>query len=171
MDLFFEQELTAVAQEVCARHGLPWQEVVGQGLLESGHGEEPCGTFNYFGRKYTDESAATGLFTYSEKWTNEEGGPDAYVEDDEHIYKGDNQWEIVAKFKNYPSLEAAVEDWCLRIKREGPEYTQSTWDPYKEAREALPDRAEFRRLLTKRYGTDSRYLIKLERVMRESNLL
>lgn len=171
MEPTFKEVLTRVAQEVCPQYGLPWKEVVGQGLLESGHGQEPCGTFNYFGRKFTDESAATGLFTFSTKWTREEGDEDAYVQDEEHIYLGDNQWKIIAKFKNYPSLYAAVGDWCMRILHIGPEYSMSNWDPYKEAREALPDRQAFRRLLTKRYGTDSRYLEKLERVMEENDLL
>ena len=100
------------AQEVCRRYGIPASVCIAQAAIESTWGEDAIWEWNLFGRKAIEGDNFTNL------WTQEYEGPNAYTEDEEHIYIGGNVWRIKAAFKIYDNLAEAIEDYCILLTEE-----------------------------------------------------
>lgn len=120
--------LAPTAQSICCKYDLPVSVCVAQGALESGWGQYIIGQYNLFGRKWN------GVGNYIEVETEE-------------FYDGKRQ-TITAKFQDYDSLAAAVEDWCTLITFE-PVYA-----PCLEYRKEIDT---FVRILGPIYATDPEY--------------
>lgn len=95
--------ITPTAQSVCANYDLPWQCVVGQGAIESSWGNSRIGEYNIFGRKAVAGDKSIEVETQEDDGTG-------------------NWYTITAAFKDYDSLDEAIQDWCELME----------WGPYQE---------------------------------------
>lgn len=134
--------LAPTAQSICRIYDLPVSVCVAQGAIESGWGRYIIGQFNLFGRKWN--------------------GAGNYIEvETEEFYGG--KWQIItAKFQDYDSLAAAVEDWCILI----------TVEPvYAPCLQYRKDIAEFVRILGPIYATDPDYAGKVLSTIAANHLI
>jgi len=93
--------ITPTAQAVCNKYDLPSACVIAQGAIESGWNTATIGQFNLFGRKAVD------------------GDKSITVPTQEYVGNGIYQ-TIYAAFKDYDSLDEAIDDWCQLME----------WGPY-----------------------------------------
>lgn len=140
----FIEWLGSSAQQQCACYGLPASVVIAQGALESGWGKDVIGEYNFFGRKW-----------------NGEGN---YIEVPTQEYWGGEYHSIVAKFQDYDSLLAAIDDWCILITQE-PCYSEAygAWCEHH-------DIEEFVRFMAEHYATDPDYADKVLSTIRANDL-
>lgn len=108
----FIEWLKPAAEAQCACYGLPASVLIAQGAIESGWGAYKIGEFNIFGRKAVDGDKSISV------WTKEYGNESAYDQDEQHVYLGNNWWNIVADFKDYDNLLQACDDWCILMTQE-----------------------------------------------------
>lgn len=94
----FLEMIAPVAQEICPKYGLFASVCIAQAIQETGWGKYPSATNNYWGRKGVE-------------------GDDMEQQNTFEYYNGELVY-IVDGFKNYPSIEAAVEDYCVLITQE-----------------------------------------------------
>lgn len=124
----FIEWIAPAAVKICSRYGLYPSVCIAQAAIESTWGADVIeaepgdinsgratgfGGANFFGRKAVSSDPLKKW-----EWTTENGGPDAYTEDEDHIYLGVHRWRIKAWFKLYPSMEEAVEDYCILLTEE-----------------------------------------------------
>jgi len=120
--------LAPAAVKICKEYNLYPSVCMAQAAIESTWGEDiieatsedvessratGAGGFNLFGRKAVSSDSMQKW-----EWTREHGGPEAYEEDNDHIYLGENRWKIKAWFKLYPSIESAIVDYCVLLTEE-----------------------------------------------------
>lgn len=85
-------------QEICKKYNLFSSVCIAQAALESGWGRYTIGKYNLFGRKAVDGDKSI-LVTTQECY--------------------DGEWQnISAAFKDYDSLEDAIEDYCVLLTEE-----------------------------------------------------
>jgi flagellum-specific peptidoglycan hydrolase FlgJ len=120
--------ITGIAKEVCKKYDLPFECCVAQGAIESSWGGDRIGEFNLFGRKAVDSD------NFIEVSTQEDDGTG-------------NLYTITAKFKDYSSLNEAIDDWCQLM----------CWGPYQQYADqyhADHDLESFVRGIASVYATD-----------------
>ena len=132
--------IASVAQERCKKYKLFPSVCIAQAALESGWGRYRIGEYNLFGRKAV------------------EGDRSIIVKTQEYL---DGEWQnISAAFKDYDSLEEAVEDYCILITEEpvyAPCLEQTTIE-------------NFVNTLGPIYATDPEYANKILRTISASEL-
>ena len=87
--------LAPVAVPICKKYGIYPSVCLAQGAIESAWGDAIIGSYNLFGRKAVDGDDAMNCNTQEEV--------DGQMVDTD------------ADFKLYPSLEAAIEDYCILV--------------------------------------------------------
>lgn len=133
--------LAPVAQRICASYHLFASVCIAQGALESAWGNSRIGEYNIFGRKAVVGDNA--LLVQTEEYE-------------------DGVWETIdAVFKDYDSLEEAVEDWCILI---------TTEPVYSECLNYLDSIERFIAVLAPVYATDPDYAAKLLATIRANVL-
>lgn len=144
-------------------YGLYPSVMIAQAILETGWGEKLSGTFNCFGRKYKPGHDPEGKFTMH---VTTEEIPDKPLSDDgidgwRHLY--DSVWEKSLAFKDYNCFEDCVRDYAERI---------ATHPAYAAAAEAARnnDYYGYVKAVAAKWATDSKYLDKLFRLIRQENL-
>ena len=90
--------IAPVAQDICKKYNLFASVCIAQAALESGWGKYRIGEYNLFGRKAVEGDSSITVET-------------------QECYDG-NWQTISADFKDYTSLEEAVEDYCILITEE-----------------------------------------------------
>ena len=123
-----------VAQNICSKYDLPPAVVTAQGAIESAWGESKIGQYNLFGRKAV-------------------AGDKSIIETTQEDYNG--QWVTIdAAFKDYDSLDEAIDDWCQLIE----------WGPYKPTSDQYHqdhDLNAFIQGIASVYATDPEYANKI----------
>jgi flagellar protein FlgJ len=127
----FLEWITETAKRVCENYDLPAACVIAQGAIESSWGNDRIGEFNLFGRKAVNGDKCIELPT------NEDDGTG-------------NQYTIIAKFKDYGSLDEAINDWC-QLMGWGP------YQPYTDQYHIDHDLEAFVRGIASVYATDIYY--------------
>lgn len=119
-----------VAEEICGQYDLPVACLLSQAAIESAWGNAKIGEFNLFGRKAVQ-------------------GDKSIILETSECYNG--IWKtIFAPFKDYDSLDEAVDDWCQLME----------WGPYKEYADQYHqdhDLEAFVRGIASVYATDPEY--------------
>ncbi|EAX47559.1 Mannosyl-glycoprotein endo-beta-N-acetylglucosamidase [Thermosinus carboxydivorans Nor1] len=136
--------LGPVAQRVCRKYGLPASVCIAQGALESGWGRYVIGEYNLFGRKAVA------------------GDKSITVTTQEYI---NGEWVTINdEFKDYDSLDEAVEDWCVLMTEE-PAYADAlaVW-------QETHDVEQFVRTMGPVYATDPEYADKVLATIRANDL-
>jgi flagellar protein FlgJ len=136
--------ITEPAKNVCEGYGLPYACVVAQGAIESGWGNTKIGKYNIFGRK-----AVEG---------------DKYIEVETQEDDGTGNWyTITAKFKDYDSLEEAIDDWCQLME-------WRDYKPYADQYHEDGDLEAFVRGIASIYATDIAYGDKIMQTIKACEL-
>lgn len=90
--------ITPVAQKICKRYNLFSSVCIAQAALESGWGKNRIGEYNLFGRKAVAGDKSITVETQ---------------ECDNGVWKN-----VSVAFKDYDSLEEAIEDYCVLVTEE-----------------------------------------------------
>ena len=142
---FFEW-IGPTAQLICPAYGLYPSVCMAQAAIESGWGEYIIGEYNLFGRKAVEGDRQTTLPT------------------DEFI---DGEWVVVdAPFKLYDSLEEAIEDYCVLLTYDGPDWE----NPYLPALEFISDKNKYIEEFSKVYATSPEYANSIKATIEANNL-
>ena len=137
----FIEWLAPAAQAQTRCYNLPASVLIAQGAIESGWGQAVIGQYNLLGRKWN--------------------GAGPYIELPTQEYEDGRYVTIWAKFQDYPSLLHACDDWCILMTQESC---------YAPAVAALPDLAQFVRLMATKYATNPNYSDDILRTIRANNL-
>ena len=130
-----------VAQEICKKYALLPSVCIAQGALESAWGNSRIGEYNLFGRKAVNGDRSITVQT-------------------QECYDG--EWVTIdAAFKDYDSLEEAIEDYCILITEE-PVYADCLTYRY--------DLDPYVRILGSIYATDPEYANKILQTIHANDL-
>lgn len=132
--------IVPVAEEICDRYNLLPSVCIAQAALESGWGRYTIGEYNLFGRKAVDGDKSILVATqecYNGEWQN-----------------------MSAAFKDYDSLEDAIEDYCILLTEE------SVYAPCLEQTTV----EDFVNTLGPIYATDPDYAYKIMQTINASEL-
>lgn len=154
MVIGFIESIAPMVVEHSYTYNLPPSVCIAQACLESNYGtsELAVKANNVFGRKHRK-----GFEPYVKR-TKE------YLPDEDEATLVANGFEVLGDgwyakplpFIHYPSIEAGIIDYFWNIGER---------EIYRPAREALPDKAEYLKLLGAKYGTDGRYTKKVQGII------
>lgn len=136
--------ITQPAKDVCQPYDLPWQVLVAQGAIESGWGNSKIGEYNLFGRKAVSGDKSISVATQE-------------YEDGQYV-------TIQADFKDYDTLEEALDDWCQLME----------WGPYQQYADQYHsdhDIDGFVNGIAGVYATDPDYSSKIMQTINACNLI
>lgn len=137
----FIEWLAPAAQRICPKYSLFASVCIAQAAIESGWSEHTIGEYNLFGRKAVSGDKSIIVETQEYEW---------------------GMWRtIYAPFKDYDSLEEAIEDWCILITQE-PVYVTCL--------EHLDNIEHFVNILGPIYATDPCYAEKVLSTIRACDL-
>lgn len=138
----FLELISQRAREICERYNLFASVCIAQAVQETGWGKYPSAQNNYWGRKGVAGDDMEQAATFE--------------------YVGGECVNIVDGFKNYPSIEAGIEDYCILLTQE-PCYT--------EVPHHYPcDIESYVKTLGPIYATDPNYAESILRIIRGANL-
>lgn len=138
----FLQTIGPKAREICTRYSLFASVCIAQAIQETGWGMYPSAQNNYWGRKGVEGDDMTRAGTFE--------------------YINGERVDIADGFKNYPSIEAGIEDYCILLTQE-PYYSEVT--QYYPA-----DLESYVRTLGPIYATDPDYAESILTIIRGDNL-